>query len=297
MLKKLWHKMYQPSYPNHPYLVYVKSRILHLIESIGGSKYKSDFEGVHSFCLFIGHGRTGSSLIGSLIDAHPNIIIAHELNPYDSIIEDISKEALFFRLLARSNWFSRKGAEWTGYDYSVPTQHKGKFERLRVIGDKSAGATTKYLSSQKSLIKKIHKTVQIPIKFIHVKRNPLDNISTYSQKSFDEEWSEDVVDKAISHYFDECERVRNIRGDIDNLEYTTWKTVYIEDFVNNTQNELYSVLDFLDEEASREYIADCERKVFNKPNRSREDVEFTKDQTKIIKSNMEKYQTLERYLD
>jgi hypothetical protein len=35
---------------------------------------------VRSFCLFIGYPRSGHSLVGSLLDAHPDIAIAHEVN-------------------------------------------------------------------------------------------------------------------------------------------------------------------------------------------------------------------------
>ena len=33
-----------------------------------------------SLCLFVGHGLSGSTLVGSLLDAHPHIAIANELN-------------------------------------------------------------------------------------------------------------------------------------------------------------------------------------------------------------------------
>lgn len=39
-----------------------------------------DFSKLDTFLLFIGYPRSGSTLIGSLLDAHPNIIIANEHN-------------------------------------------------------------------------------------------------------------------------------------------------------------------------------------------------------------------------
>jgi hypothetical protein len=38
-----------------------------------------DFSNVRTFILFVGYPRSGHSLIGSIMDAHPNIIIAHEV--------------------------------------------------------------------------------------------------------------------------------------------------------------------------------------------------------------------------
>jgi hypothetical protein len=40
---------------------------------------KPDFSSVRTFVLFVGYPRSGHSLIGSIMDAHPNIIIAHEV--------------------------------------------------------------------------------------------------------------------------------------------------------------------------------------------------------------------------
>lgn len=40
-----------------------------------------DFASVRTFVLFVGYPRSGHSLIGSIMDAHPNIIIAHEVRP------------------------------------------------------------------------------------------------------------------------------------------------------------------------------------------------------------------------
>ncbi len=43
-------------------------------------RYGADIRSADFYCMFIGYPRSGHSLIGSLLDAHPNIIISHELN-------------------------------------------------------------------------------------------------------------------------------------------------------------------------------------------------------------------------
>ena len=45
-----------------------------------GSKSLTDsqIDGVERFVLFIGHARSGHSIIGSMMDAHPNMVISHE---------------------------------------------------------------------------------------------------------------------------------------------------------------------------------------------------------------------------
>lgn len=41
---------------------------------------KNRFSDVRTLLLFIGYPRSGSTLVGSLLDAHPNIVIANEYN-------------------------------------------------------------------------------------------------------------------------------------------------------------------------------------------------------------------------
>ena len=50
----------------------------------------------------------------------------------------------------------------------------------KVIGDKKGGRTSKVLtnSSKMSILEEINQVVQVPMRFIHVTRNPFDNIAT-----------------------------------------------------------------------------------------------------------------------
>ena len=38
------------------------------------------FETIQLYCMFVGYPRSGHSLVGTLLDAHPDIVIAHELD-------------------------------------------------------------------------------------------------------------------------------------------------------------------------------------------------------------------------
>ena len=51
---------------------------------------------------------------------------------------------------------------------------------LKVIGDKKGGGTAMAIDrlGNLSILEEINQVVQVPIKFIHVHRNPFDNIAT-----------------------------------------------------------------------------------------------------------------------
>ena len=48
---------------------------------------------LRSFCLFIGYPRSGHSLLGSLLDAHPDIAIAHEVNALGLVVAERPRPA------------------------------------------------------------------------------------------------------------------------------------------------------------------------------------------------------------
>ncbi|MDQ4062826.1 MAG: sulfotransferase, partial [Actinomycetota bacterium] len=87
-----------------------------------GRKNRELFESVGTYCMFIGYPRSGHSLVGSLLDAHPQTIIAHELDALKLVEAGFDKLQLYQLLLDNSRRFARGGREWTGYDYEVPHQ-------------------------------------------------------------------------------------------------------------------------------------------------------------------------------
>ena len=52
------------------------------------------------------------------------------------------------------------------------------FPALQVIGDKKGAGTARNLANDLTTLNKLQETVGIPVKFIHVIRNPFDNIAT-----------------------------------------------------------------------------------------------------------------------
>ncbi len=152
-------------------------------------------DGVKQFLLFVGYPRSGHSILGSLIDAHPHIIVAHELFLLDEWWSNqekkrlkITKELLYNALYTSSNSDVHTGWRNTsshtkGYSLSLTDQWQGQFNQsVAVIGDKSGGNTAYlYMKSPDTFLKRYEKLkiiVRVPIRVIHVVRNPFDIIAT-----------------------------------------------------------------------------------------------------------------------
>ncbi|MCI0710673.1 MAG: hypothetical protein L0154_10980, partial [Chloroflexi bacterium] len=136
------------------------------------------FQDVNTFVIFIGYPRSGHSLVGSLLDAHPNAIISHELHALKRLHRGYSQEQLFYLIYQNSRDNARKGREETGYSYLVPGQWQGKYTQLKIIGDKKGGKTAELLAAYPQMLNELFRTIKHPIKFIHVLRNPFDNITS-----------------------------------------------------------------------------------------------------------------------
>ena len=120
---------------------------------------QQDVDGVEKFVFFIGYARSGSSIIGSMMDAHPNMIIANECGTFMKWLKGPQELKLnkydFFNTLyncsvssATTGGRSSETKRRKGYSLALPSSWQGRFTKLRVIGNKkAAGTTNKYLSS------------------------------------------------------------------------------------------------------------------------------------------------------
>jgi hypothetical protein len=145
-------------------------------------RHRSNFAEVERFCLFVGYPRSGHSLVGSLLNAHPHAVISHELDVLAMVGDGFNREQLFASILRRDRWFEQQGRRWTEFDYSVPGQHQGSFTQLRLIGDKKGGRTSLWLARRPELLDRLEETVGVPVVLVHIVRNPYDNVATMHRR-------------------------------------------------------------------------------------------------------------------
>lgn len=72
-------------------------------------------EQLTKFVLFIGNPRSGTTLVRSLLNAHPQVLIANEANVLRFVEEGISKEDILRRLIDNVKTFDANPV-WTNYD-------------------------------------------------------------------------------------------------------------------------------------------------------------------------------------
>ena len=126
--------------------------------------------------MVLGYNHSGSTLIGSLLNAHPEMVIAHETDILRYVRPGITRNTLFAILLQRDRQFAAIDRRYHGFDYSMPDSDQGRFTSLRVIGDKHAGITTRRLNDR-NVLERVRSLVGVPIRILYLVRNPFDNIA------------------------------------------------------------------------------------------------------------------------
>jgi hypothetical protein len=247
------------------------------------------FESIETYCMFIGYPRSGHTLIGSLLDAHPNMIIGHELNTLKYVLAGYRKGQIFYLLLRRSRSFTEKGRKWSGYSYKVPNQWNGRFKKLQVIGDKKAAGSTLVLRSCPWILEGLYNAVKGKIKFIHVIRNPYDNISTICKK---EKKGKMDLEDSIDYYFSLCETVAEIKRQVEDNDIFEFR---IESFIHSPEIYLRKLCNFLGLDAPDDYLGDCASIVFRSPQKTRSNVNWNYELIDRVKEKMTGYSFLEDY--
>ena len=225
-------------------------------------RVRRSFDEVERYCGFVGYPRSGHSLVGSLLDAHPDAVIAHELDAVRLVQAHFPRDLLFSLILHHDAEFTAAGRQWTQYNYTVPNQWQGRHRRLRVIGDKKGGVTTLRLAEDPALLDRLRRTVRVPLRLVHVVRNPFDNVATMARRRPDRS-----IDLALDQYLRQAETVARLRGRLDPAELVD---VRHEDLIADPSATLRRLCEFLELEVEEDHLRDCASIVRATPHRSRE---------------------------
>jgi hypothetical protein len=227
--------------------------------------HAAEFRNVRTYCMFIGYPRSGHSIFGSMLDAHPDALIAHELNALRFFEAGCSVLELYDLVLRNSREFTELGRHWGDYEYKVEGQWQGRYRRLEVIGDKKGGTSSHMIGARPALLEELLRLLPVPVRFVHVVRNPYDNIATIARKDTHD------LKKAIGFYFNLCRVNARI---IDRMGAGQVLTLRHEDLIAEPTAQLRRLAQFLELEQEAGWLSACSAIVAGKPHRSRDDIQW-----------------------
>jgi hypothetical protein len=250
------------------------------------------FMKVRSLVVFLGYPRSGSSTLGSILDAHRNVLIAHELNVLKYLRNGFGYKQIFFLLAKNSKIFTKRGRISSGYDGVIKGQFNGKAKPCFVIGDKKAGATSKLLGENGLLAEKLL-NLYCDVKWVHIVRNPFDMIATeaYKGNNYRLEATEKRLLETIDLFRKKFDTVYNL---IKQEKYDIF-TLKHEDLLENPQVKLTELLIRLNLENYPGYLESVCAHLFKKAHQSRHDVNWTEKQKTEVDKLIARYDFLSGY--
>lgn len=237
--------------------------------------------------LFIGYPRTGASMLGALLSAHPNMVFAQDMHVTRAMELGFSREQIFSMILRNEREFVEQGAAGQGhkvgskYSYAVPNQWQGRFEKLLVVGDKQAPGATLHLAEFPHLVTKLRDLLGIRVRIIHMIRNPFDCINgIFRLKAKRGGFSK--IAEAIDFYFELCDGVNLLkqRYAADIIDER------METLIEHPAEVLQRLCTFLDVPCPEDYVKDCVSILFAEPQRTTHDILWTAEDVQMVRDKM-----------
>jgi Sulfotransferase family len=247
---------------------------------------------LHAFCLFIGYPKSGHSLVGALLDAHPAMVIAKATNPLALVaVDGMPRDEAFALLLESSREEALRGRKQNKYRYAVEGQWQGRFRELRVLGDKFSDRTTKRIAKSPEALGVFRREVGVPLRLIHVVRNPFDMVARIAKQKIREGSDEERRARATTY----VGRLGGINdGVIASGEHPVL-TVRQESVIDRPEHELSRMCEFLGVEADPAYLEACAAIVFRSPQRTRDLLEWSPTQIAAVDDMIAAHSFFEGY--
>ncbi len=241
--------------------------------TVHGVRNRHTFKEVERFCLLIGYPHSGSTLVSSVINAHPEMVMGHETDILRYVRPGLSRNLVFSVVLQRDRQFTAANRRWNGNNYAMPTSEQGSFSRLRVIGDKCIAKQAMRLNHDPRLLDLLRSKMGMPLRFIHLVRNPFDNIASIGPKQ-EMPWR-------IKKYRTLGDGMDDIRSRLRDEELHELR---YEDVVADPKGSLSDVCHFLGLEASDEYLHDCAQLIRPSTHHRRFGVDWTESQRREVEA-------------
>jgi len=259
---------------------------------VDSARFRPALRDVRTYLLFIGHGRSGHSIVGSLLDAHPEAIVSDELDAARFIDRGFARDQVLAMSVVRSarqaaGERQKAGRGGRTYSYLVPGWSNGRFTRLRVVGDTRAGGTVHRFASDPDLVDRIDARMRgLTVRYIHVVRNPYDNVSTMNVRRGR------ALEDGVDGYFADCETLVQMRATIGTERVLT---VRHEDLITDPRSQLADACRFVGIDPSPEYLDACAGILFSSPSRTRGSVDWPPRLVARVARDIERFDFLTGY--
>ena len=290
-----------------------KLRLRALRELITGGR----FPDCHTYVQFAGFPRSGHSIVGSVLDAHANAMVAHELDAMGLIEARAGAQEVFALIRQNTTAFQQHGRTWNGHSYAVPGGQGGNAEEAHVLGDKKGDWAVRRTMADPSLLDTFAgRFGRYRRVWILVTRNPFDNVATLSmrkgrtydrlriqsesQEAFEkrlrEQQGKKVADTVRTDMLDDyAELCRGIAAIRQRVAAEDFLHIRHEDLIARPKAEIARLLAFLDLADADGLAAHAALIVADTPNRTRFQVTWPDDTRARVDTLIQQHDFLSGY--
>ncbi len=261
-------------------------RALYDVSNAHRNRYRDALASLDSYCFFVGYPRSGHSLVGALLDAHPDVVIAHELDVLKFMDAGFDRSQIDYLLIENARLCAQAGRRWGSYSYRVSDQWQGQFRSIKVLGDKKGGNTSLRIGKSRAKLDALIEMFDGRVKFIHVVRNPFDVIATNYSKS-----SSSLRDTMEAVFF----LARTNAFIRESLPSNNIIDLWHEDTVAEPRRSLARVCEFLGVDTDPQYLEACAGVVSRSASRSRDALDWAPGMIGAIERQSRQFDFLARY--
>ena len=238
-----------------------------------------------SFCLIIGNSRSGSTILGSIVDAHPNAIVANETMASQVFWRGLSKSDILGEIIENSSANFQSGRQSEEYQYQIGAAPDSK-SAVYVYGDKIWNPATLLLHGDYDLISGLEKTLEAKVVLIASIRNPFDTIATMHKRS------KAPIEDRIRWFFMHCDALAAIEA---KMIKSNFLISYHEQLIDCPDEEISRISRALMLPFDHQHLKNVDRLLYRRPSNSRSSIEWTMAEVDQILERMQRFPFLSIY--
>jgi hypothetical protein len=159
-------------------------------------------------------------------------------------------------------------------------------QRLRTIGDKRGSHTNTWITRHPGLLESFRRTIKVPLRVVHVTRNPYDNIASLTRFAGRE------VDTVIDRFALRCDQTESVRALLRPDEILD---VRYELFLQDPRSGLSELCHFIGVEPTTQYLEDCASVIWSRESKTRSRVSWTAEQIERVNKIITTYPAYSGY--
>lgn len=207
------------------------------------------FDNIQTFSFFLAPSRSGHSVMGHLLSAHPEVMFSDELDALMWFDEGFRADQVYAVIKYQNFRFEKRGRRKSGYRYKIPNSQQYVWEQYpKVIGDCKGRQSSLRIAKDPSFVDRLRQAVGVPLRVFVQGRHPYEIVASEMRRR---QWSLRV---AVDNLIEEIESIETAAQQLQSEERIV---LYHEDLLRSPEDTFRTMFTFLGVEPTPEIVQTC----------------------------------------